>query len=100
MYGSVLAACRRAGFRPTSLTEVGETATLVVFVAAGHGGALVPAPVQSLRLAGVAYVSLAQKESVDLVLARPARRTSPAVEQVAAVWGVVRMSSHQLFGYP
>ncbi|MFB7779165.1 LysR substrate-binding domain-containing protein [Streptomyces bauhiniae] len=85
MYGSVLAACRRAGFQPTSLTEVGETATLVVFVAAGHGVALVPEPVQSLRLASVSYVPLAQRESVGLVLARSARPATPAVEQVAAV---------------
>ncbi|MEU9152903.1 LysR substrate-binding domain-containing protein [Streptomyces sp. NPDC048417] len=85
MYGRVLAACRRAGFQPTSLMEVGETATLVVFVAAGHGVALVPSPVQSLRLASVAYVPLTQTESVDLVLASHARRTTPATDQVAAV---------------
>ncbi|MEU8929061.1 LysR substrate-binding domain-containing protein [Streptomyces sp. NPDC048409] len=85
MYGRVLAACRRAGFRPASLMEVGETATLVVFVAAGHGVALVPAPVQSLRLASVAYVPLTRTESVDLVLAGHARRATPATDQVASV---------------
>ncbi|MET8945654.1 LysR substrate-binding domain-containing protein [Streptomyces sp. NPDC004542] len=85
IHGSVLAACRHAGFQPTSLTEVGETATLVVFVAAGHGVALVPAPVQSLQLASVVYVPLARKESVDLVLARRVRCSTPATEQVAAL---------------
>ncbi|MEU6676454.1 LysR substrate-binding domain-containing protein [Streptomyces sp. NPDC046925] len=85
MYDRVLNACERAGFRPASLTEVGETATLVVFVAAGHGVALVPQSVQSLSLEGVTYVPLEEPESVDLLLARRAHRNSPASEQVAAV---------------
>ncbi|WP_428956987.1 LysR substrate-binding domain-containing protein [Streptomyces sp. cg35] len=85
MYDRVLAACERAGFRPASLTEVGETATLVVFVAAGHGVALVPRSVRSLSLDGVTYVPLAEPESVDLLLARRANRVSPATEQVASV---------------
>ncbi|MER6630256.1 LysR family transcriptional regulator [Streptomyces sp. NPDC000987] len=85
MYDRVLSACDRAGFRPASLVEVGETATLVVLVAAGHGVALVPQSVQSLRLDGVTYVPLTETESVDLVLARRADRNSPATRQVAAV---------------
>ncbi|MER5946272.1 LysR family transcriptional regulator [Streptomyces sp. NPDC001904] len=85
MYDLVLSACERAGFRPVSLTEVGETATLVVFVAAGHGVALVPQSVRSLSLEGVVYVPLADPEPVDLLLARRAERNSPATEQVASV---------------
>ncbi|MFI1567157.1 LysR substrate-binding domain-containing protein [Streptomyces sp. NPDC020490] len=85
MYDRVLSACGRAGFQPASLVEVGETATLVVLVAAGHGVALVPQSVQSLRLDGVTYVPLTETESVDLVLARRAERNSPATRQVAAV---------------
>ncbi|WP_258575008.1 LysR substrate-binding domain-containing protein [Streptomyces shenzhenensis] len=85
MYDRVLAACRRAGFQPSSLMEVGETATLVVFVAAGHGVALVPASAQSLSLGSVAYVPITEDESVDLVLAGRARGSTPAVEQVSAV---------------
>ncbi|NYV76220.1 LysR family transcriptional regulator [Streptomyces sp. UH6] len=85
MYDLVLAACRRAGFRPAQLLEVGETATLVVLVAAGHGVALVPASVRSLSVEGVTYVPLAEPESVDLLLARRARPESAAVDQVASV---------------
>ncbi|WP_353946363.1 LysR family transcriptional regulator [Streptomyces sp. HUAS MG91] len=85
MYDLVLAACERAGFSPVSLTEVGETATLVVFVAAGHGVALVPQSVRSLSLEGVTYVPLVDPEPVDLLLARRAQRNSPAAEQVASV---------------
>lgn len=85
MYDRVLAACKRAGFRPVSLTEVGETATLVVLVAAGHGVALVPQSVRSLSLDGVTYVPLAEPELVDLLLARRAQRNSPATDQVVSV---------------
>ncbi|WP_448316798.1 LysR substrate-binding domain-containing protein [Streptomyces sp. CO7] len=85
MYDLVLAACRRAGFEPAQVLEVGETATLVVLVAAGHGVALVPASVQSLHVEGVTYVPLTGGESVDLLLARRARRDPAAVDQVAAV---------------
>lgn len=74
MHDRVLDACRRAGFRPRELREVGETATLAVLVAAGLGVALVPAPVQALRLEGVAYLPLAAgpagPETVELALAR------------------------------
>ncbi|MET9495658.1 LysR family transcriptional regulator [Streptomyces sp. NPDC006552] len=85
MYERVLSACARAGFHPDRLTEVGETATLVVFVAAGHGVALVPRSVRSLSLDGVTYVPLEEPETVDLLLARRAHRNSPAAEQVASV---------------
>lgn len=87
MYDKVLEACRRAGFRPRELHEVAETATLTVLVAAGLGVAVVPAPVQALRLDGVVYVPLAPNrdgtvETVNLVLLR---RTdaSPATLKVA-----------------
>ena len=83
MHEQVLRACAAAGFEPTVVTEVGETATLVVFVAAGLGVALVPAPVRSLGLDGVAYVSLSDPPSVDLALATRADDHSPAVRRVA-----------------
>ena len=85
MHGRVLAACARAGFVPSPLTEVGETSTLVVFVAAGHGVALVPESVQSLRLDRVVYVPLADTETVTLGLARRPLRNSRATERIAAM---------------
>ncbi|MFD7408224.1 LysR family transcriptional regulator [Streptomyces sp. NPDC059866] len=85
MHDRILDACARAGFEPSPLIEVGETSTLVVFVAAGHGVALVPESVQSLRLDGVTYAPLTETETVRLGLARRARQNSPATERVAAV---------------
>lgn len=82
----VLEACDRAGFRPPELHEVAETATLAVMVAAGVGVALVPSPVQALRLDGVVAVPLAPGptgvETIDLALARRPD-ASPATLRVA-----------------
>ncbi|MCW2735754.1 LysR family transcriptional regulator [Nocardioides sp.] len=87
MHDQVLAACGRAGFRPARLVEVGETATLVVFVAAGLGVALVPEPVRSLAVAGATYVQLADPETVDLALASRTGEPSAAAARVARIIG-------------
>ncbi|WP_425842277.1 LysR family transcriptional regulator [Streptomyces fractus] len=83
----VLDACRRAGFEPADVVEVSETGTLVVFVAAGMGVALVPEPVRALRLDGVAYVPLSgPPQLTSLVLAQ--RPGAPTI--VRRVGDVVR----------
>lgn len=70
MAGTVERACAAAGFEPTIRMEVRETATLVSFVAAGIGVALVPASVQSVRIPGVVYLPIKGTEpSIDLVVA-------------------------------
>ena len=81
----VLAACADAGFRPRTAAEVGETATLVVFVAAGLGVALVPDAVRSLRLDGVSYVALSRAYTVDLAVMTRAGERSPAVHRVKEI---------------
>ncbi|ABL80531.1 MULTISPECIES: LysR family transcriptional regulator [unclassified Nocardioides] len=81
----VLQACADAGFVPTSLLEVAETATMVVFVAAGLGVALVPEPVRSLGLEGVSYVGLTDPPTIDLALAGRRDESSPAVRNVAVI---------------
>ena len=58
VHDTVLDACQAAGFTPRA-TEVAETSTLVSFVAAGLGVALVPESVQHLRITGAAYRPLA-----------------------------------------
>ena len=84
VHARVLEACAAAGFEPAPVIEVAETATLVVFVAAGLGVALVPEPVRSLGLEGVAYVALTDAPTIDLALAARAD-ASPAARQVAAI---------------
>jgi DNA-binding transcriptional LysR family regulator len=85
IHETVLQACARAGFTPADVLEVSETATLVVFVAAGLGVALVPEPVRSLGLEGVAYVALRNAPEIELALATRAGETSKAVHQVTAI---------------
>jgi DNA-binding transcriptional LysR family regulator len=94
MHEHVLAACAAAGFQPAPITEVGETATLVVFVAAGMGVALVPEPVRSLALDGVSYLELTNPPTVDLAIATRAGDASAAVSQVAAIIARVSDGRH------
>jgi DNA-binding transcriptional LysR family regulator len=84
MHAAVLEACRSVGFIPSDVIEVRETATLVAFVAAGIGVALVPEPVRSLALTGVAYRPVSDiAQRTDLVLATRAGERSPSVLRVA-----------------
>ncbi|BAL89484.1 putative LysR-family transcriptional regulator [Actinoplanes missouriensis 431] len=100
MHEHVLAACAAAGFRPEPITEVGETATLVVFVAAGLGVALVPEPVRSLTLDGVTYAELADPPVVDLAIATRAGDTSPAIRQVAEIVTAMSRRCDGLLAFP
>jgi DNA-binding transcriptional LysR family regulator len=85
VYEAVIDACQRAGFIPGNVHEVAETSTLVSFVAAGLGVALVPASVQHLRITGAIYLPLAgTTQEVELALATRADETSPLVARVRA----------------
>ena len=82
VHDAVLDACQSAGFSPRA-TEVAETSTLVSFVAAGLGVALVPASVQHLRITGAVYRPLAgDSPTVELAVATRRGETSPAVRRV------------------
>ena len=84
VHARVLEACADAGFVPAPVAEVAETSTLVVFVAAGLGVALVPEPVRSLGLEGVSYVALSDPPTIDLALAARAD-ASAASRRVAEI---------------
>ena len=85
-YNAVIRACEQAGFYPTEVVEVRETATLVTFVAAGIGVAVVPRPVRSLALAGVVYRELADvTTTTELAVAMRASEVSPAVARVVSL---------------
>ncbi|WP_067435120.1 LysR substrate-binding domain-containing protein [Nocardioides jensenii] len=82
LHDTVLALCQRAGFSPRKGVQVAETSTLVVFVAAGLGVALVPESVSALQLSGVTFRPLAETATVELAIGwHPGRRT-PAVDRV------------------
>lgn len=82
-YNVVMRACQQVGFVPGEVVEVRETATLVTFVAAGIGVALVPEPVRSLALAGVVFRELADVHlTSELVVATRVQESSPAVARV------------------
>lgn len=83
VYDAVLAACAEADFAPRIVQEVGETSTLVAFVAAGVGVALVPASVRHLQITGAVYRPLeGTTQEVALAVAHRAEDPAPALQQV------------------
>lgn len=75
--------CVAAGFTPHIRHEVAETSTLVTFVAAGLGVALVPEPTAALDIAGVRYVPLREQGAVlDLAAAHLTAARSPLIDRV------------------
>jgi DNA-binding transcriptional LysR family regulator len=85
VYDAVLEACQRVGFSPAKVQEVAETSTLVAFVAAGLGVALVPASVQHLKITGATFRPLAgTTKEVALAVATRADDESPHVARVLA----------------
>lgn len=88
MHGLVTSLCRDAGFEPKLRHEVEETSTLVTFVAAGLGVALVPEPVAALGVAGATYRPLVGTTvRVELAVATRADDESAALGRAL---GVVR----------
>lgn len=69
MYDAVVGLCRDAGFEPVIRHEVAETSTLVTFVAAALGVAIVPEPVSELVVAGTIYRPLSSRARMELVAA-------------------------------
>lgn len=68
-----------AGIRSHIAHEVAETSTLVTFVAAGLGIAIVPEPTAALAVPGVVYVPLTGTPGVELVAATRAGDESPLI---------------------
>ena len=85
VYDAVFDACRGVGFTPHEIVEVAETSTMVSFVAAGLGVALVPASVQHLQITGAVYRPLAGSTvEVELAVATRAEDRSPHLARVLA----------------
>jgi DNA-binding transcriptional LysR family regulator len=94
VYDAVFDACQQAGFVPSVVQEVGETSTLVSFVAGGLGVALVPASVQHLQITGAQYRPLAgTTREVQLAAVTRVDDSSPHVAKVLS-------RTHSLVGGP
>ncbi|NGN95853.1 LysR family substrate-binding domain-containing protein, partial [Nocardioides sp. KC13] len=74
-----------AGIRTHIAHEVAETSTLVTFVAAGLGVAIVPEPTAALAVPGVVYVPLSGTPGVELVAATRAGDDSPLLTRALAI---------------
>ncbi len=86
LHDAVERACELHGFAPRVAVEVAETSTLVSFVAAGIGVALVPASVASMHVVGTAYRPLAAAVGeVELALAWRREDDSPVLLRSLAV---------------
>ena len=86
VYDAVFDACRAAGFMPGHTVEVAETSTMVAFVAAGVGVALVPESVRHLGVRGASFRRLGDVDAqVDLALATRRDAESPQIERALEV---------------
>lgn len=85
IHGAVVTLCRDAGFEPDIRHEVAETSTLVTFVAAGLGVAVVPEPVSELGVPGAVYRPLRTSARLDLVVASRAGDDSALVTRTLGV---------------
>jgi DNA-binding transcriptional LysR family regulator len=74
-----------AGIGSHVVHEVAETSTLVTFVAAGLGVAIVPEPTAALAVPGVVYVPLTGTPGVELVAATRAGDESPLLARALAI---------------
>jgi DNA-binding transcriptional LysR family regulator len=92
-HDTVLAGCHTAGFKPSTLREVPQAASIINMVATGYGVALVPKSMCQLKPAGVAYVPIegsAPKVTISVVWREG--KTSAAADQFMATIGQVSHS--------
>lgn len=79
--------CTRAGFSPLVAQEAGEAITQIGLVAAGLGVAVLPAPLDVVRIAGVRYLPLLD-EGAYLIMALATRRDEASQRILRFVDGV------------
>lgn len=80
MHDAVIELCRAAGFEARVRHEVTETSTLVTFVAAELGAAVVPEPVARLGVPGVTFRPLAARGArIELAVGMREDDDSPAL---------------------
>jgi DNA-binding transcriptional LysR family regulator len=86
VHDAVAATCADQGFSPIVAMEVAETSTLVSFVAAGVGVALVPASARQMSVTGAVYRPLAgATHLVELAMCWRSASGSPTLPRALAV---------------
>lgn len=86
VHDAVAATCAENGFQPTVAMEIGETSTLVSFVAADAGVALVPASAQLMTVGGAVYRPLrGATHSVQIAMAWRTADTRPLLSNVQRI---------------
>jgi DNA-binding transcriptional LysR family regulator len=78
-----------AGHEARVVHQVAETSTLVTFVAAGLGIAVVPEPTAALAVPGVVYVSLVGVPGIELVAAHRTDDDNPVLARALAALSAV-----------
>ncbi|HEX7825089.1 MAG TPA: LysR family substrate-binding domain-containing protein, partial [Mycobacterium sp.] len=92
VYDAVLDACQHAGFCPIEVHEVRETSTLLSFVAADLGVALLPSSAQQAHVRGVDFLQLDDNTPpIELAMAT---RSGPEPQHI----GWIREHIEQLCG--
>jgi DNA-binding transcriptional LysR family regulator len=85
IYDTIVDACRKAGFEPDISQLAPHFSTIVNLVAAELGVSIVPASMMQMRVAGIAYRSIAgQSPTTQLALAYRRGETSPVVRNFIA----------------
>ncbi|HUY13208.1 MAG TPA: LysR substrate-binding domain-containing protein [Terriglobia bacterium] len=100
-YDQVVSLCQSAGFSFRVVQEANEMQTIVSLVAAGIGGAIVPASIRNLRMPGVSYVALADPAARTALRVTWRREdTSPVLQAFLKVVREVARHRHAGPGQP
>jgi DNA-binding transcriptional LysR family regulator len=75
----VLAACRRAGFKPEVALEVSDAVSMVALAAAGFGVALVPRSLSQVQVGNVDFLPLSDAPTLPISLAYRRDGAAPSV---------------------
>lgn len=94
LYDHLISVCRQSGFSPRLTQETHEVQSILGFVAAGLGVALLPASVRHLQRSQVVYRTL-QPSTEELELAIAWRRENPS-PMVPAFLEIVQKIAHQI----
>jgi DNA-binding transcriptional LysR family regulator len=87
--------CAQAGFEPRMAQEAREATTQIALVAAGLGVAVLPAPLEAVRIEGVHYVPITGAEAV-LVMSAATRADEASERVLAFVRRVDQMAGRQV----